>query len=897
MGIRPTYLRCEYLVNPEGIDVTAPRLSWTLETTDPEARGQSQTAYHIQVADSLSDLLEGRAERWDSGRIDSDATAQIVYEGSGLTSGSACWWRVRVWDRKGETSDWSEAARWSMGLLNANDWQATWISGDAVAPPVQDKPKSDVVGDFSDLHLPPPSYIRKELMIDRPVRRAVVYATALGVYELHLNGQRVGEDYFTPGWSDYRKRVYYNTYDVTDRLQRGENALGAILADGWYAGHIAFGRIRGRYGAEPMLRLQLAIEYEDGGLETVGTDDSWRTAHGPLLEADLLMGEAYDARKDICGWADSGFDAVGWNPCRKTDAPEIALEAYPGVTVQEICEIPAETVREPQPGVFVYDLGQNMVGWARLKVRGPAGTEIKLRFAEVLDTDGMLYTTNLRDARNWDRYICDGSGDEVWEPHFTFHGFRYVEVCGYPGHPPLDAVTGIVLHSAAPVTGVFECSNSMVNQLVHNILWGQRGNYFEVPTDCPQRDERLGWTGDTQVFLPTGCYNMDTAAFITKWLVDLEDSQNDAGVYAHVAPDVGFGFDSPAWADAAIVCPYILYRFYGDTRVIERHYDAMSKYIQYIETNSEEYLRPAIGFGDWVSLNAETPKDVIATAYFAYVAGLLGEMAEVIGRAEDAKKFRELSHRVTAAFNEAYVNEEGRVKGDTQTSCVLPLAMDLLPETGRAPVVDHLIRDLMVRNWHLSTGFVGLPLLLPTLTRFGRTDIAYRLLLNETFPSWGYEIKNGATTIWERWDGWTEEFGFQDAGMNSFNHYAYGAVGEWLYATVGGVSEGEPGYRTAVIRPQPGGGLTRVNCRYNSIRGWIGSAWRLEENAFYLDVRIPPNMEADVHIPSVAVESVFEGETPVDRAEGVTVLGLGDGETVVRVGSGCYKFFSKGIRL
>ncbi len=813
MGIRPTVLRCEYLVNPVGIDVTAPRLSWTLESTDPEARGQSQTAYQIQVAATLSELLEGRAERWDSGRVESDATAQIVYEGSELVSGTVCWWRVRTWDRNDENSDWSEAAHWSMGLLDSTDWRAQWVCGEAVPDTTLGKPKSEVVGDFSDLHLPPPSYIRKELTIDRPVRRAVVYATALGIYELHLNGQRIGEDYFTPGWTDYRKRVYYNTYDITDQLQPGENALGAILADGWYAGHIAFGRTRARYGAEPMLRLQLTVEYEDGQVETVGSDESWSVGRGPLLEADLLMGEAYDARKEIDGWAEPGFDAAAWKPCRKADAPQIALEAYPGVTVQKICEIPAQTVREPAPGVFVYDLGQNMVGWVRLNVRGPAGTVIKLRFAEVLDTDGTVYTANLRDARNWDRYILNGSGDEIWEPHFTFHGFRYVEVCGYPGHPPLDAVTGIVLHSAAPVTGVFECSNAMVNQLVHNILWGQRGNYFEVPTDCPQRDERLGWTGDTQVFLPTGCYNMDTAAFISKWLIDLEDSQNDAGVYAHVAPDVGFGFDSPAWADAAIICPYVLYRFYGDTRVIERHYDAMCKYIQYLEKNSEEYIRPAIGFGDWVSLNADTPKDLIATAYFAYVAGLLGEMADVIGRAEDAKKFGELSQRVTAAFNEAYVNEEGVVKGDTQTSCVLPLAMDLLPETGRATVVDRLIRDLMVRNWHLSTGFVGLPHLLPVLTRSGRTDIAYRLLLNETFPSWGYEIKHGATTIWERWDGWTEEFGFQDVGMNSFNHYAYGAVGEWLYATVGGISEGEPGYRTAVIRPQPGLGLTQVNCR------------------------------------------------------------------------------------
>ena len=881
-AVRPANLRCEYLEDPLGIDVSEPRLSWILEPVDPQARGLEQTAYCICVGSRLEDVLDNKGDLWSSGKVKSAETTHIAYAGEPLQSGMDCWWKVRVWDGDSRPSEWSRPAHWSMGLLEPADWSAQWIGYDQ-------RPKD---AGMTKGELPPVPFLRKSFNVRKEIRKATVHASALGLYELRINGHRIGHDYFTPGWSDYRKRVYYNTYDVTDTLAKGKNALGIALGDGWYSGHVSWGKIRERYGRSPRARVHMRIEFTDGSTQTLGTDGTWKATYGPILESDFLMGERYDARLEMLGWDAPGFDDSEWASVERRDPVDIHVEAYPGVTVQKTEEISATGITEPAPGVYVFDLGQNMVGWARLKVKGKAGQTVTLRFVEVLNPDGTPYTTNLRDARCIDSYTLRGEGEEVWEPKFTFHGFRYVEVTGYPGHPPLDAVTGVVLHSAAPLTGVFECSNPMVNQLVRNIVWGQRGNYLEVPTDCPQRDERLGWTGDAQVFIGTGAYNMDIGAFFTKWLVDLEDSRNDAGAYAHVAPDVGVGFDSPGWADAAIICPYVLYQMYGDTRMIERHYEAMAGYIRYLKENSDDLIRPAIGFGDWLSLNADTPKEVIATAYFAHVARLMAEMARIVGRSEDADEFTTLAGEVKSAFNKAFVSKDGRIHGHTQTGYVLGLDMDLLEKEHRPIALSHLVRDLYVRNWHQSTGFLGIRPLLPTLTKMGRNDIAYRLLLNDTFPSWGFEIKNGATTIWERWDGWTDEFGFQDPGMNSFNHYAYGAVGEWLYNTVAGIQPGKPGFESIVIRPRPGGGLTHVNARYNSIRGWIGCEWNLRDGDLHLNVHIPAGTTATVYVPTGPSGRVLEGQRPAKQAEGVAFLRKGGDATVYQVGSGTYCFTS-----
>lgn len=743
------------------------------------------------------------------------------------------------------------------------------------------------------LILPPPPYLRKDFSLDKQITRATVYASALGLYELRINGKRIGKDYFTPGWTDYNIRLYYQTYDVTDALLQGENAIGAILADGWYAGYVGFGKKREHYGDKPRLLAQLEIQYADGTKTIIPTDESWKARYGPYIEADFLMGETYDARMELTGWDSPAFDDSKWNPVAVTDTIKPKIEPYPGVTVHKIMEIKPIERTEPKPGAFVFDMGQNFAGWVRLNVKGKAGDKVKLRFAEMLNPDGTIYTTNLREARCTDTYTLAGAGTEIWEPKFTFHGFRYVEITGYPGSPPKDAITGVVLHSDTPVAGSFECSSPKVNQLAKNIVWGQRGNFIEIPTDCPQRDERLGWTGDAQIFIRTATYNMDVSAFFTKWLIDLEDAQTPEGAFPDVAPHkVAMGSGVPAWGDAGVICPWTIYKVYGDTRVIERHYESMTKWIAYLQKNSKDLLRPAYGYGDWVSIGSDTPKDVIATAYFAYSTNLLSKMAAAIGKQEDAVRYSELFRQIKAAFNKAYVSDDAKVKGETQTCYLLALYFDLLPENKRPAAAEHLLEDIKQRDFHLSTGFVGLSYLLPTLTETGNLDTAYRLLNQDTFPSWLYSIKNGATTIWERWDGWTEEKGFQDPGMNSFNHYAFGSVGRWLFNTVAGIDTEGPGFKHITIKPQPGGGIKYAKATYDSIHGKILSDWKITEKNFLLNVRIPPNTTATVHIPTTNPETITESGREATKAKGVRFLYAEAQKAVFQIDSGTYKFAS-----
>jgi alpha-L-rhamnosidase len=893
-------------VDPLGIDVARPRLSWELTS---RRRGERQTAYQIRVSGSPDALKTGRGLLWDSGRVASDATAQIVYGGRALGSGQECWWSVRSWDRDGKPSPFSAPARWTMGRLSRSDWKAKWIGLES--PTNDQRPTTNdqrpATGDRRpggrQLVLPPSPFLRKEFAVGKRVRRATLYATALGLYEMRLNGRRVSEDLFRPGWTDYRKRVYYQTYDVTPQLRPGPNVLGAILADGWACGYVGLGgRDRYRIG-RPRLLAQLEIAYADGTSETIVSDGSWKATTGPILEADLLMGESYDARLELAGWDRPTNDrrpttndrrpmADDWRAVTVYPDWEARLEASPGPPVRRMREVKPVRMTEPSPGVFVFDLGQNIVGWARLAVTGPAGTQVRLRFAEVLNPDGTLYTTNLRGARCVDTYVLKGGGSEVWEPRFTFHGFRYVEVTGYPGRPPRDAITGIVAYSAMPDAGTFACSNPMVTQLQQNIVWGQRGNFLEVPTDCPQRDERLGWTGDAQIFVRTSCHNMDVATFWTKWMMDLVDAQRPNGAFTDVAPYVAAGSGTAAWGDAGIVVPWTLYQVYGDRRILETHYDAMAKWIAYLEQNSRDLLRPARGYGDWVAAGSRTPTDVLATAYFAQSARLLGRMARAIGRTEDARRYEALFGRIRDAFQRAYVTPDGRVKGETQTCYVLALAFDLLPKAQQEAAARYLVEDIQRRDWHLSTGFVGSRDLLPVLTQVGQNEVAYRLLTQESYPSWGYTIRQGATTIWERWDGIRPTGGFQDPGMNSFNHYAFGSVGQWLYSTVAGIDTDpeRPGFRHLLIRPRPGGGITWTRATYRSIRGPIATDWRQEGRRFALNVSVPPNTTATIHVPAPDMRAVRESGRPATAAPGLRALGMRDGAAVFAAGSGEYRF-------
>ena len=875
----PQHLRCEYLIDPLGIEDRGPRLSW--EVNDPR-RGAAQSAYQILAASTAEQLERDEADVWDSGKVSSDQSIHVPYSGPPLSSRQRVFWKVRSWDGQDSASPWSPTAFWEMGLLDRDDWTGSWIS----------------VAARQGKESEPCPFLRREFAMSKEIVRARVYAAALGLYELRLNGKRVGDDYFTPGWTDYNARTPYQVYDVTDALRQGENAIGAVLGDGWACGYLVWEGNRSIWANQPNLLAQLTIDYADGTAETIATDGTWRAVTGPILKSDIYNGETYDARLEMPGWDEPSFDDSDWDDAHVMDAPSAPLVAKRCANVRVIGELRPVEITEPTPGAHVFNLGQNMVGWARLKVRGEAGTKITLRFGEMLNDDGALYTENLRTAKATDEYALKGDGDEVYEPRFTFHGFQYVELTGCPHKPDSDTVTGIVLHSDTPPTGTFECSNTMVNRLQSNIVWSQKGNFLEVPTDCPQRNERLGWTGDAQVFVRTACFNMDVAAFFTKWAIDVEDAQDEAGAFPNVAPKVTKGEGIAAWGDAGVICPWTILLCYGDTRVLGRHYDAMAKWVTYMQNDSDGLIRPEKGFGDWLAIDAPnpgaapTPKELIGTAYFARCATILAKTARILGRTEDAERYETLAADVTAAFNREFVTPGGRIMGHTQTAYLLALAFDLLPESLRPRALEHLVNDIRKRDWHLSTGFVGTPLLAPTLTRFGRTDVAYKLLLQDTYPSWFYPILNGATSTWERWNSYTKEHGFGNVAMNSFNHYAYGAIGEWLYATVAGidVDADGPGYKHVIIRPEPGGDLAWARGELCTMYGLVRSAWSIEDDEFRLDVTIPANTTATVILPVSSATNVTCDGGALSEADGISDVREKDEKAIVTAAAGTYAF-------
>lgn len=746
------------------------------------------------------------------------------------------------------------------------------------------------------LLLPPPALLRGEFDLQQPLRRATLYVSALGACDTFLNGKRVSDDRFTPGWTDYPTRVYYRAYDVAPLLTKGKNVIGAELADGWFSGYVGYGGRRDHYGKKPRYSAQLVVEYPDGTRTVAAsTSKDWKTATGPTLEADLLMGESYDARLEKRNWCKTDFDAQDWKPVA-VGCDEIPphVQWHPGPPVQPIREFSPRTVTEPQPGIYVFDLGQNIAGVARLRARGAAGQKIQLRFAERLNPDGTIYTTNLRGARAVDMYICRGEGEADWEPRFTFHGFQYVEVTGLKEKPPLNTVVGIALGSATPVRGAFSCSDPMLNQLFNNVYWTQRANFIEVPTDCPQRDERLGWTGDAQAFVGAATLNCDVQPFFTKWLRDLADGQRADGQFPMVAPVKVAGDDGgPAWADAGVICPWEIYQAYGDRRQLVRQYPSMVKFVEFCRSRSTpELLPPATYhcFGDWLNIQAETPHDVIYMAYFARCADIVSQAAAVLGKADDSKKYAELRNRVIAAFNQKYVSSEGRIAGNTQTAYVLGLACGLLNPERAAQAAKYLAEDIAARQNHLSTGFVGTRDLMQVLSQIHRTDVAYQLLHNDTFPSWGFEIKNGATSIWERWDGWTPEKGFQDPGMNSFAHYAFGAVYRWMVENIGGIHAAEPGYRKILIAPQIDPRLTWAQVAYDSCRGEIRVHWRIEGGKLLMDVTVPANTTATVVLPAKDAGAVMESGAALSLANGISGIKNDAVGVTCQATSGVYRF-------
>jgi alpha-L-rhamnosidase len=881
-------LRTEYKANPIGIDVRQPRFSWQIRAS---ARAVTQSAYQVRVARDERTLQAGRPLVWDSGIVKSGESIQRAYAGPALQSGQRYYWQVRVWDGAGTASAWSDAALWEMGLLTASDWKVKWI--EPALP--DDTTKSG-----------PAAMLRRQFALEGVVARARAYVTSHGMYEIEINGQRVGDQVLAPGWTSYNKRLQYQTYDVTDLLKNGPNAVGATLGNGWYRGNLAWEKNRNIYGDRLALLLQIAVTYRDGRQEIIGTDASWRAATGPILMSEIYHGETYDARLEKAGWAAPGFDDSSWSGVTVAEHRTDTLVAPEGPPIRKIEEIkPVKILRTPS-GDTVVDMGQNMVGWVRLAVQGNAGRTVTLRHFEVLDKQGNVYTANLRAAAQTVRYTLKGGGTEVFEPHFTFQGFRYVAVDGYPGTLTLDSLAGVVIHSDMARAGEFETSKPLVNQLQHNIAWGQKGNFVDVPTDCPQRDERLGWTGDAQVFSATAAFNMDVAGFFTKWLKDVAADQLPNGSVPHVVPDVLSRPNNPAagsaaWADSAVIIPWNVYLTYGDTRVLEQQYSSMVRWVEYEKTRAGSDLvwDGDTHYGDWLAFastasdypGATTGKDLIATAFFAHSTDLVARAARVLGKQDDAAKYAELLAGIKAAFQREFVTPTARVGENTQTAYVLALQFDLLPEALRAGAAARLAREIRDRK-HLTTGFVGTPYLCHVLTRFGYLDEAYLLLNREAYPSWLYPVKQGATTIWERWDGQKPDGSFQDAGMNSFNHYAYGAIGEWMYRVMAGLDIGPdaPGYRHALIAPRPGGRFTSAKAAHQTMYGRLSSAWTQRDGGFELAIEVPPNTTASVRLPAAKTAAVTEGGNPLAAGNGVGGIRQEDGAVLVEVGSGAYRF-------
>jgi alpha-L-rhamnosidase len=780
-------------------------------------------------------------------------------------------------------------------VASGENWQAS-TGGESWQP-------ANVVAELGDSRLgdpgplpQPAASFRRTVEVTRPISSARLYVTALGSYRIYLNGKRITSDVLTPDFTDYRKRVAYQTYDVTEFFNSGKNQISALLGDGWYGSPLTWSGTN--FFAPPnRFRAQLELVYPDGAHDTVVTDSSWKAASSPILESQIYSGETYDARLEQPGWQQPDFDDSKWNDASEAAAPATAVTSQIDSPTRVTETVRPKNITPLPNGMFVFDMGQNMVGWVALKVKGPSGTRVRLRFAERLNPDGTIYTANLRNADATDTYFLKGAGEETFAPHFTFHGFRYVEVTGYPGTPTVDSVTGQVVSSvSSQPAATLTTSSELVNRMWEIGLWGQRGNFLSIPTDCPQRDERLGWMGDAGVFWRTGTYNFDVAAFSQKFIQDIIDAQTSQGAFTNVSPNtIPSGEEgtwawtenttgAPGWGDAGVIVPWTTWMQYGDRSVIESSWAAMQRWMDFIHSKNPDFIREnGLGpdYADWLAPDNNTDKELLATAYWALIANMMSDMAHAIGKESDAQRYTDLVQSIRSAFQKNYIKPDGTVGTGTQTSYVVALYAHLAPESLEPALLNKLVKDIEARDWHLSTGFLGTPFLLFTLADHGRSDVAYRLLLNETYPSWGYMLSKGATTWWERWNG--------DTGvpaMNSYNHYAFGSVVAWVYRYAAGIDTDlhRPGFKEIIIHPHLDSRMSAARAEYDSVYGKIVSDWEgTPKGPFSLKVTIPPNTEAQVFLPVIAGANVTESGNPVKGQSS-------NGALVVRVGSGTYDF-------
>lgn len=1047
-SIRPVELLCEYRANPQGIDSTAPRLSWICTPTSPNARGLSQSAFQVLVSGSKEVLERNAGDLWDSGRIATNQSAQVTYAGRLLTSHQACWWKVRVWDEQDRASAWSAPAYWSMGLLNAADWKAQWIGLDAglengtpqggaetahwiwfpEGKPAESAPlgtrffrrelklpegrtlKKAVAfftadNDFTffvngvktgtgntfqqlirmditeQLHAGanvltvtagnvgaspnpagllgavriefasgepmilttdgswqayindkgwqsamdlgangmgpwgkiawvdesrrlPARMLRHEFDAQNKVRRATAYISGLGLSELYINGKKISDDVLSPGLTEYNKRVFYVTHDVTADVKAGKNAVGVMLGNGrYFAPRLSQPMTTGSYGY-PKLLLHLRIENQDGSVQEVVSDESWKiTTEGPIRANNEYDGEEYDARREMPGWATAGFDDNSWQSAQRVQGPDGTLMAQSIDPIRIMETLKPKAITEPKPGVFIFDMGQNMVGWCRLTVRGPAGTTVSLRHAETLRDDGTLYMDNIREAKVTDLYTLNGKGTEVYEPRFTYHGFRYVEVKGFPGKPKLSSLEGKVVHDNVAATGQFTSSSDLLNRIYSNVRWGVRGNYRSIPTDCPQRDERQGWLGDRSAESRGESYLFNTAALYGKWLRDMADAQKPNGSIPDVAPSYWPIYsDNVTWPSSAIIIPGSLYDQYADLRLIQTHYPAMKKWIEHMSGFVTNNLMPRDTYGDWCVppeeqklIHSQDPKrktsgEVLGTTYFYHDLRLMARYARLLGLADDARQYEERAANMKEAFNAKYLDRARHLYDNgSHTSSVLPLAFGMVPEEESQAVFEHLTNKIEKETGgHIGTGLIGGQWLMRALTAQGRADLALGIATKTEYPSWGYMLEHGATTIWELWNGNTA-----DPAMNSGNHVMLvGDLVIWLYENIAGIApdSGQPGFAHIIMRPVFVEGLDHVAASLNSQHGLIRSEWRKDKTSFTWKVSIPANTTATVSVPAPAVASITESGKPAALARGLKFLRMENGAAVFEAGSGNYQF-------
>lgn len=1049
--IRPVALRSEYRENPLGIDVLEPRLSWVLESTAPEARGQVQAAYQVLAASSRGRLDSDHGDLWDSGKLESDKSTQVAYGGKPLISRQQVWWKVRVWSKSGRVSPWSQTGFWTMGLLRRTDWKGQWIGLDGgegkpqglmhahwiwasgsehgtryfrrvfIIPPDGPFPvvdallfvvtsgevmlyingkevargrgiKAPVSRDVTQLlkrglnviaiaaesnngpsgliaalqmELPgeervaihtdqqwrvsqaktagwasagfndsgwkrakvigrygmapwgdvgwaehrvlPARMLRKDFRVEAEVRRATLYLSGLGLFEAWLNGSKVSPDALVPALSDYDKRVFYLTYDVSRAIKQGDNTLGVMLGNGrFFAPRVAVPTFTRTLGY-PKLLLQLEVEHRDGPIDRIVSDESWKlTTEGPIRSNNVYDGEVYDATKEMKGWNEPGFDDSSWEKAKLVSVPSGALSAQMIAPIRIMRTLKPVKMTQPKANRFIFDMGQNMVGWCRLTVSGPRGTKVILRHAEALRNDGTLYLNNLRSARATDTYTLNGDGTEVFEPRFVYHGFQYVELRGFPGKPSLETLEGRVVHDALPEHARFASSDSLINRIYKNVLWGTRGNYRSIPTDCPQRDERQGWLGDRSAESRGETYLFDVAPFYTKWVSDIEDSQTPKGSVSDVCPAYWpFYNDNVTWPASFFIVARNIYEQYGDLRVIMQHYEGMKKWIVHMRGYLKNDLMPRDNYGDWCPpprnrtlIQTEDPArqtdhTLLATAYFYYLLRFMSRNAALLNKEEDGSEFDELAERVKSAFNKTYFDPAtGHYANGSQTSSILPLAFGLVADSGRPRLVEALVRNIEDESaGHIGAGLIGCQWLMQVLSDNGHADLAYEIARQRTYPSWGYMISQGATTIWELWDGNTA-----NPAMNSRNHLMLvGDLVTWFYENLAGIRSdpAKPGFKHIIMRPSAVAGLSFVTASHQSPYGEIVSDWRRQHGKFTWKVAIPVNSIATLFVPSTNPPSITESGRPAKQAPGVRWVRDENGAAVYEVGSGKYLFASQ----